>query len=178
MEATSGIRKESDTILVINARQAIADGMKFLKSENGVILTEGWDGVLPPEYIERVMDRHGRTVPERNLPMPLPKAKATAAPKRSANGYASTAQPSQPSASQPPPSQLTQTEKDFLKVIKKFRGILKIKEEKDAGKSIDKMQEKKLESWDEVLQELAEIEQRLSTASELREKNTDVLKYL
>lgn len=110
------------------------------------------------------------------------KGETTAAPKHSANWYASGAQPPQPaqaSSSQPPQrSQLTQTEKDFLKVVKKFRGILKIKEEKDVGKSVEKTQEKKLASWEEVLKELAETEQKLSADSALREKNADVLQYL
>ena len=84
INTTTGIGQRSDTILKINCKRALADGMKFLRSGNGVILTEGFSGVIPPRYIERVMDRNRVTVPPWRLPVPLsvPKALETPLPKK------------------------------------------------------------------------------------------------
>lgn len=169
-EIKSGIRKESDTILEINVRKAIADGIEFFLSGNGVILTEGLNGVLPPEYITCVMDRSGRVV---DRPAQFPKSvkwPERAMPSLSA-ALQQRAMPSQVNSTMAAPSQLTLTEKDFLKVVKKVRAILKIKE---TGAK-DKIQEAKLETLGGVLEELAEAEQRLRGDSDLREKNNDVL---
>jgi len=181
LDVTSGIRKESDTILKINVRQAMADGIEFMRSGNGVILSEGRDGVLSPDYIECVMDRSGRTVPDRSLPVPLrSKSAPKALPKQQAASSQSTTNgtaPLQPTASGSAPSQLSLMEKEFLKVAKKVRAILRLKEQKAAG-SLAANQEKKLDTWDEMLAELRETEQKLSKDSDLREKNTDVLAFL
>jgi len=182
LDVTSGIRREADTLLRINVRQAMADGIEFMRSGNGVILTEGRDGILSPEYIESVMDRSGRTVPDGRLPMPLTcKPAPTALPKQQAVPPQSTSKrwsaASQPGTNAPAASVLTQSEKEFLKVAKKVRAILKLKEQKAAG-TIETLQEKKIDTWDEVLAELREAEESLSKDSHLRVKNTDVLAFL
>ena len=66
-EVVSGCRTESDTFLKVNARLAIGDGIEFLRSGNGVILTAGIKGVLPPKYIESVMDRFGNVTKAVNV---------------------------------------------------------------------------------------------------------------
>lgn len=43
----------------------LADGMKLYKSENGVILTEGFDGVVPVKYFQKI-----ESWPKRN-PVPF-----------------------------------------------------------------------------------------------------------
>ncbi|KAK9369769.1 KptA family-domain-containing protein [Lipomyces kononenkoae] len=55
----SGMRTSSDVYIYVDMKKAIADGIKFYKSENGVILTEGKGGVLPPQYFEKVLNRIG-----------------------------------------------------------------------------------------------------------------------
>ncbi|KAK9236224.1 KptA family-domain-containing protein [Lipomyces kononenkoae] len=55
----SGIRTSSDVYIYVDMKKAIADGIEFYKSENGVILTEGKDGVLPPQYFWKVVNSTG-----------------------------------------------------------------------------------------------------------------------
>ena len=50
-EAKSGKRSSCNVKILINMELAINDGIKFYKSENGVILTEGDEnGLLLPKY--------------------------------------------------------------------------------------------------------------------------------
>ena len=50
-EAKSGKRSSCDVKILINMELAIHDGIKFYRSENGVILTEGdQNGLLLPKY--------------------------------------------------------------------------------------------------------------------------------
>lgn len=59
----SGVRANTDTFIHIDVGRAIADGLAFYKSANGVILTAGdKDGYLKPVYFSRVVDRVGRSV--------------------------------------------------------------------------------------------------------------------
>jgi 2'-phosphotransferase len=54
----SGMRKNSSVLIYIDIRAALAAGIKFHISENGVILTEGnTDGLLPYEFFKRVENR-------------------------------------------------------------------------------------------------------------------------
>ncbi|XP_034633500.1 uridine diphosphate glucose pyrophosphatase NUDT22-like isoform X2 [Trachemys scripta elegans] len=62
-QVLSGMRQDCDVAIVINGPQALADGIKFYRSANGVILTPGdAEGLLPPQYFQRVLqlrpDRH------------------------------------------------------------------------------------------------------------------------
>lgn len=59
----SGMRSNSTILISVDVKKAIDSGIKFWKSDNGVILTEGNDkGLLPLEYFERVEDRTGEGV--------------------------------------------------------------------------------------------------------------------
>ncbi|KAI8941121.1 hypothetical protein NX059_002359 [Plenodomus lindquistii] len=54
----SGMRKNSSILIYIDIQAAIAAGIKFFISENGVILTEGNEqGFLPYEFFKRVESR-------------------------------------------------------------------------------------------------------------------------
>jgi 2'-phosphotransferase len=57
-EVISGMRKSCQVILYINVAAAMAAGVKFYRSSNGVILTAGVDGsgVLPAEFIQEVVE--------------------------------------------------------------------------------------------------------------------------
>lgn len=57
---TSGIRKDIQICIYIDLETALADGLKFFESENGVILTEGnTKGYLEPKYFLKVTNRSG-----------------------------------------------------------------------------------------------------------------------
>jgi 2'-phosphotransferase len=57
-EVISGMRKSCQVILYINVAAAMAAGVKFYRSSNGVILTAGVDGsgILPAEFIQEVVE--------------------------------------------------------------------------------------------------------------------------
>jgi 2'-phosphotransferase len=54
LTATSGKRKDCDLLVYIDMRGAMEDGIVFYESQNGVILTEGKDGVLDPKYLKYI----------------------------------------------------------------------------------------------------------------------------
>ncbi|XP_030426539.1 tRNA 2'-phosphotransferase 1 isoform X2 [Gopherus evgoodei] len=63
----SGMRQDCDVAIVIDGPQALADGIQFYRSANGVILTPGdAEGLLPPRYFQRVLQLR----PDRRL-LPL-----------------------------------------------------------------------------------------------------------
>jgi 2'-phosphotransferase len=53
----SGARSSSTVLIYIDMARAMADGIVFYLSSNGVILTEGVDGTLDPKYIANVVIR-------------------------------------------------------------------------------------------------------------------------
>lgn len=56
----SGMRLSSTVLIYIDINAALAAGIKFFVSENGVVLSEGNEnGVLPYEFFERVESRKG-----------------------------------------------------------------------------------------------------------------------
>ena len=58
----SGARSSAELFIEIDLRAALADGIPFYVAANGVVLTEGVDGVLPARYFARITDRDGRPV--------------------------------------------------------------------------------------------------------------------
>ncbi|XP_002979811.2 tRNA 2'-phosphotransferase 1 [Selaginella moellendorffii] len=51
----SGMKSKCEVLIYLDLAKAMKDGMKFFMSENGVVLTEGFDGVVPREYFEKIM---------------------------------------------------------------------------------------------------------------------------
>jgi len=51
------MRSSCDVLIYIDLEKALEDGIKFYKSENGVVLTEGVDGegYLPNDYFRQVI---------------------------------------------------------------------------------------------------------------------------
>ncbi len=53
-EVLSGMRPSSAVVVTVDVGRARADGIRFFKSENGVILSDGKDGVIEPRYFKHV----------------------------------------------------------------------------------------------------------------------------
>ena len=58
----SGMRKSSTVLMFLDLPKSMEAGLKFWVSDNGVILSEGKDGVVPLEMFKRVEDRTGEGV--------------------------------------------------------------------------------------------------------------------
>lgn len=59
----SGMRNSSTVLIYVDLEKAVAAGIKFWLSDNGVILSEGTqEGVVPLEFFKRVEDRTGEGV--------------------------------------------------------------------------------------------------------------------
>ena len=54
-EVKSGMRTNCDVFIYIDMKKAMADGIEFRLSDNGVILTKGVNGVLDPKYFNIVI---------------------------------------------------------------------------------------------------------------------------
>jgi len=50
----SGMRLGSDVVIWVNLREALRGGVPFFRAKNEVILSPGIDGVVPPEFIEKI----------------------------------------------------------------------------------------------------------------------------
>lgn len=60
----SGMRKSCEIVIHVDIALAMADGIEFFLSANGVVLTSGVDGVLAAKYFKKVEDRiAGREIP-------------------------------------------------------------------------------------------------------------------
>eukprot|EP00743_Colponemidia_sp_Colp-15_P006189 GILK01006655.1.p1 GENE.GILK01006655.1~~GILK01006655.1.p1 ORF type:complete len:211 (+),score=21.02 GILK01006655.1:40-672(+) len=58
----SGMRQRCQVHIYVDIARAIQDGIPFFQSRNGVILTPGVDGVLPPTYFTRVISARDQRV--------------------------------------------------------------------------------------------------------------------
>ncbi|XP_002993383.2 tRNA 2'-phosphotransferase 1 [Selaginella moellendorffii] len=52
----SGMRKTCDALIFLDVEKALDDGMELFISENRVVLTEGFGGVVPPRYFSRIIE--------------------------------------------------------------------------------------------------------------------------
>ncbi|CAN6218604.1 unnamed protein product [Urochloa humidicola] len=59
-EVISGMRKNVNILIHLDVRKALNDGMKLYISGNNVILTEGFGGVVPVKYFEKIETWPGR----------------------------------------------------------------------------------------------------------------------
>uniref|UniRef100_A0A5B7C2M4 2'-phosphotransferase n=1 Tax=Davidia involucrata TaxID=16924 RepID=A0A5B7C2M4_DAVIN len=53
-EVISGMRRDVNVLIFLDVRKALEEGMKFYISDNKVILTEGFNGVVPVKYFEKI----------------------------------------------------------------------------------------------------------------------------
>ncbi|KAK7300407.1 hypothetical protein RJT34_11251 [Clitoria ternatea] len=59
-EVISGMRRDVNVLIFLDVRKALEEGMKLFISDNKVILTEGFDGVVPPKYFQKIESWPGR----------------------------------------------------------------------------------------------------------------------
>ncbi|CAM0912601.1 unnamed protein product [Alopecurus aequalis] len=59
-EVISGMRRSVNILIYLDVSTALKDGMKLYISDNKVILTEGFDGVVPVKYFEKIETWPGR----------------------------------------------------------------------------------------------------------------------
>jgi len=52
----SGMRKSCEIYIYMNVERAMNDGARFYRSKNNVILSDGFGGVIPCRYFEKVVD--------------------------------------------------------------------------------------------------------------------------
>lgn len=55
-EVISGMRASAQVWIYVDMAQAMADGIDFFESNNGVLLTRGDNGVLHPRYFAKIVD--------------------------------------------------------------------------------------------------------------------------
>ncbi|XP_043698457.1 tRNA 2'-phosphotransferase 1-like [Telopea speciosissima] len=53
-DVISGMRRDVNMLIFLDVKKALQDGMKLYISDNKVILTEGFDGVVPIKYFEKI----------------------------------------------------------------------------------------------------------------------------
>ncbi|XP_047314791.1 tRNA 2'-phosphotransferase 1-like [Impatiens glandulifera] len=53
-EVVSGMRRDVNVLIFLDVEKALRDGMKLYISDNKVILTEGFEGVVPPNYFQKI----------------------------------------------------------------------------------------------------------------------------
>ncbi|KAK9760483.1 tRNA 2'-phosphotransferase [Basidiobolus ranarum] len=58
----SGMRRNCTVFIYVDLKKALQDKIQFFKSSNGVILSEGKDGILPVEYFSQVLDPSGQSL--------------------------------------------------------------------------------------------------------------------
>ncbi|XP_031485199.1 uncharacterized protein LOC116254165 isoform X2 [Nymphaea colorata] len=59
-EVISGMRRDVNILIFLDVAKALEEGMKFYISDNKVILTEGFDGVVPVKYFQKIETWPGR----------------------------------------------------------------------------------------------------------------------
>ena len=58
----SGMRQSCGVYIFVDGAKCAADHIEFLESSNGVILTAGVNGILPPKYFSHVVTRSGEVL--------------------------------------------------------------------------------------------------------------------
>ncbi|MCH86829.1 tRNA 2'-phosphotransferase 1-like [Trifolium medium] len=54
------MRRDVNVLIFLDVRKALEEGMKLYISDNKVILTEGFDGVVPSKYFQKIESWPGR----------------------------------------------------------------------------------------------------------------------
>lgn len=58
-QVISGMRKTCHIFIEVDIDRAMKDGIKFYISKNNVVLSSGFNGVIPPIYFSKVVNNKG-----------------------------------------------------------------------------------------------------------------------
>ncbi|WOK91311.1 tRNA 2'-phosphotransferase 1 [Canna indica] len=61
-EVISGMRRDVDVLIYLDVEKALREGMELFVSDNKVILTEGFDGVVPARFFLKIETWPGREI--------------------------------------------------------------------------------------------------------------------
>jgi len=61
-DVISGMRYNYEIAIYIDAEKAMKDGMEFFISENGVILTSGFDNRIDKKYFKKICKKNGEEI--------------------------------------------------------------------------------------------------------------------
>ena len=129
-QVISGMRTNCEVLIWIDIKKAINDGYEFFISDNGVILTEGKNGIIPPDYFSFVNNREdGCTIIQTELPKPELSIVNT----------------------QKKPSILSDNEKEIRKAKKILKEISELKKQREAGVKLEANQLTKLKREEQLL---------------------------
>jgi len=81
-------------------------------------------------------------------------------------------------ASWQPPSRLAEHEKEFLKLAKKLRDVLKLEERQGKGEALDRLQAEKIAGKPQMLKDMNAIAVKLPAGTEVLTKNQDICELL
>jgi 2'-phosphotransferase len=76
----SGMRSSCQVLIYIDMKKAMQSGIQFFKSRNGVILSAGVDGVIYPEFFEKIIQLPPCPSPAQPSPTYPPPAQPSLAP--------------------------------------------------------------------------------------------------
>ncbi|WOL02969.1 tRNA 2'-phosphotransferase 1 [Canna indica] len=61
-EVISVMRRDVDVLIYLDVEKALREGMELFVSDNKVILTEGFDGVVPARFFLKIETWPGREI--------------------------------------------------------------------------------------------------------------------
>ncbi|KAG6832118.1 hypothetical protein H0H87_002631 [Tephrocybe sp. NHM501043] len=59
----SGMRKSSQVLIYLDVQKVLDAGIELFFSDNGVVLSEGRDGIILPEFFQDVQNANGQSIP-------------------------------------------------------------------------------------------------------------------
>jgi len=140
----SGMRGSCDVMIWVDVHAAICAGIQFQQSSNGVILSEGVNGILSPAFFATVTDKASR----RALVLAASSQPAAAPP---APANAGNAAPMDVSDGAPPPPPPSDDAKALRKAQRALGEIAALKAQQAAGVALERNQLAKLQREPDLL---------------------------
>merc|ERR1719221_1618110 len=144
-----GMRSTAELFVHVDIKKAMEDGVVFYRSKKEVILTQGFDGWLPPKYFSKVVSIDYTTCVVEELEFDQEAGMPVWASELAPSG---------------PPPQGTYLIKNLEVLIstcwKRYRDIAELQALKESGQDVDEEAELKIAQQPAVYEELLSLEQR------------------